>query len=118
VAYTTTQLADEVLRALAVVDGAETPDTTDRTYVVGRYEMLHAELSGEGQKLTYWESDEDIPSEVFNMMVDAVVLEAGPAFGRAVSIMEKMQQREVVMRRLRRHVQMQSAGTPVRADFY
>ena len=117
-AYTTTELADEVLRALAVVPSVETPDTEDRTYVIGRYQMLHAELSGEGQKLTYWEVDEDIPAEVFNMLVDAVVLEAGPAFGRAVSVLEKMQQREVVMRRLRRHVQVQSANTPARADYY
>jgi hypothetical protein len=122
VAYTTTQLADAVLQALAVVDGAETPDTTDRTYVTGRYAMLWHDLASHGNELVYWgtgdSSADEIPNPVMGILVDMLTLECGPAFGRGISPVEKMQQRTALERRLRRHVQVQSAGTPVRADYY
>jgi hypothetical protein len=117
-AYTSTQLADAVLQALAVVDGAETPDSTDRTYVTGVYTQLWEELASHGNELVYWGSADNIPSPVFLIIKDLLTLEVGPAFGRALSPMEKQQQRQVIERRLRRHTQMQSSNLPVKADYF
>ena len=106
----------------AVVDGVETPDTADRTYVTGRYSMLWHELASHGTELVYWgtgdASADEIPNAVMGIITDMLMLECGPAFGRAISPVEKRQQRKGIEKDLRRHTQMQSSKAPVRADYF
>lgn len=115
--YTTTQLADEVLRSLGVVDAADTPDAVDRTYVTNRYTALWEELASHGNELVYW-SQSSIPNAVFNILVDMLVLECAAAFGKPMAPAEKSAQRQLVEKRLRRHTSVQSSGLPVRAVYY
>ena len=115
--YTTTNLADAALRALAVVDGVETPDTADRTYAIEVYQQLWEELASHGTELVYWPYD-DIPAAVFLTTRDLLVLEIGPAFGRTLAPAEKEVQRTIIERKLRKHVQMQSAAKPVTVEYF
>lgn len=115
--YTTTQLADEVLRSLAVVDANETPETTDRTYVTNRYTALWEELAGHGNELIYW-SQSVIPNAVFNILVDMLVLECSAAYGRPMPPAEKAAQRQLIEKRLRRHTSVQSSQLPTKAVYY
>jgi hypothetical protein len=115
--YTTTQLADAVLKHLAVADASETPDTADRTHVTDVYAQVWEELAAHGLELVYWPADE-IPQPVFLTMRDLVALEVQGAFGRPISPAEKEQQREVILRKLRRHVSMQSANKQTRAVYF
>ena len=116
-AYTTTELADAVLREMAVVDASETPDTADRTYVTDTYTALWEELAAPGMELAYW-PPADIPNQVFLIVRDLMVLECQGAFGRPLPPAEKDARRAVIERRLRRHVQVQRSGSPVQADYF
>lgn len=115
--YTTTQLADAVLREMAVVDASETPDTADRTYVTDTYTALWEELASHGTELAYW-SPTVIPNAVFLVLRDLLVLECQGAFGRPLPPAEKDARRAVIERRLRKHVQVQRSGRPVQADYF
>ena len=115
--YTSTNLADATLRGLAIVDGAETPDTADRTYVADVYRQLWEELASHGTELVYWPYD-DIPPAVFLIMRDMLMLEVGPAYGRVLAPAEKDVQRQIIERRLRKHTQMQSAAKPMSVEYF
>lgn len=115
--YTTTQLADAVLRELAVADASETPDTADRTLVTDTYAAWWEENAAHGNELVYWPAAE-IPPPVFLIVRDMMVLECMGAFGRPMSPADKQAQKDVIERRLRRHVQMKSSGNPVQATYF
>lgn len=115
--YTTTQLADAVLRALSVVDATETPETDHRTYVTDTYLQLWEQMAAHGTELVYWPYA-DIPAPVFLTLRDLLVLEVGPAFGRPISPAEKEQQRAIVERQLRKHVQVQSSKLPTQVFYF
>ena len=115
--YTTTQLADAVLRELSVADASETPDTADHTYVTDTYDALWEELAGHGMELVYWPASE-IPNPIFLIIRDLLTLECRGAFGQPIDPADKEQRRVVILRRLRRHVQTQESGKSVKATYY
>tara|TARA_R110000822_G_scaffold62916_2_gene154839 strand:+ start:1385 stop:1738 length:354 start_codon:yes stop_codon:yes gene_type:complete len=115
--YTTTQLADAVLRSLAVVDATETPETDHRTYVTDTYTQLWEELASHGTELIYWPYAE-IPAPVFLILKDMLVLEVGPAFGRTIAPAEKDAQRSMIEKRLRKHTQVQASKLPTQAVYF
>lgn len=112
--YTTTQLADAVLRELGVVDAEETPDTVDRTYVTDSYTAKFHELSGHGLEITYW-TVSAIPDAVFLIVRDLMINEVRGAFGDPIDPAEKQQRQELLLRGLRRHVQIAPAGVPAQS---
>lgn len=116
-AYTTTQLADAVLRELNVADASETPDAADRTYVTDTYTALWEELAAHGMEVIYWAPD-DIPAPVFLIMRDLLTLECRGAFGQPMDPADKDGRRSVILRRLRRHVQTQKSGKSVAAVYF
>lgn len=115
--YTTTQLADAVLRELSVVDATETPETDHRTRVIEAYQQLWEEMAAHGRDLIYWPYDV-IPAAVFLIMRDWVALLVGNYFGSHTSPAEKEQLRMLIERRLRTHTQTLSAKRPVQAVYF
>lgn len=115
--YTTTQLADRVLRELGVADASETPDTADRTYVTDTYAAWWEENAAHGVETVYWPQDE-IPLPVFLIITDLIMLECAGAFGQRIDPAEKEKRKMVIDRRLRRHVAMQSSRRPTQADYF
>jgi hypothetical protein len=117
--YTTTQLADAVLRELGVVDAEETPDSVDRTYVTDRYAEKYAELSAPGLELTYWAAS-SIPDAVFLTLRDLMMNEVRGAFGEPMDPAEKEARQAVLLRPLRRHTSVEKSGLPAQAaaDFF
>ena len=59
-----------------------------------------------------------IPRPVFLIVRDLVALESQNAFGLVISPTEKEQHKEVLMRRLRRHLAVQSTGLQTKVDYY
>lgn len=116
-AYTTTELADAVLREMAVVDASETPDAADRTYVTDTYAALWEELAAPGYELAYW-PPADIPNQVFLVIRDLMILECQGAFGRPLPPAEKDARRQVIEKRLRRLVGVRKSGLPTKAIYF
>lgn len=114
---TTSDLAEAVLRELGVVDADEPVDTEDETYVADTYRSKWEELSAHGMELTYW-AYEAIPNPAFLIMRDLVMLEVMGAFGQPLPPGEKDAREQVILRRLRRHVSVQSSKRPVEADYF
>lgn len=115
--YTTTQLADAVLRELGVVAAEETPTTTDRTYVTDLWAAKWEELAAHGNELMYSASSE-IPAPIFLIVRDLMMLEVQTAFGEPISPAEKDAQQTIIMKRLRRHIGMQSSKTTTRVEYF
>lgn len=114
---TAAQLAEAVLRELGIVDAGEDPDTEDETYVTDTYRSKWEELSAHGMELTYWPCD-TIPNPVFLILRDLMMLEVMGAFGQPLPPGEKDAREQVILRRLRRHVSVQSSKRPVEADYF
>lgn len=118
--YTTTQLAVAVLRKLRVIDATETSSDVEAavlSQVTDTYRAKWEEISAHGQELTYWAYD-TIPNPVFLILVDLVALESQSGFGQPISASEKEAEEMVILKRLRRHVQVQGSGKPTQALFY
>lgn len=115
--YTTSQLATAVLRHLSVIDAAESADSTDESYITDVWSAKWEELSSHGAELTYFPHD-DIPNPVFLIIRDLVALEVQGNFGQPIDAATKEQLEQVILRRLRRHVQVQGSRKPVRAVYY
>lgn len=116
-AKTPTQLATAVLRELGAVDAAETPDSDDLTYVEGVYRDKWEELSAHGMELTYWAYDA-IPNPVFLTLRDLIMLEVMGAFGQPIPPADKDARETFILKRLRRHVSVQSSQRPTEADYF
>lgn len=116
-AYTTTELADATLREMGVTDASETPEAFERTIVTDKYAAWYDEHRAHGNELVYWASD-DIPDPVFGILVDLMALESAASFGMRMSPAEKEQQKTLILRRLRRHVSVQSGKGSVRATYF
>ncbi len=114
---TTTELADAVLKDLAVADASETPDTEDRTICTDAYESVWEELNAHGRELIYWPLSE-IPRPVFFIMRDLVRLEVQGTFGKPIPLGERDVLRERILMRLYRHTEEAPSGLPVQADYY
>lgn len=114
--YTTTQLADAVLRELGVVAASETPSTTDRTYVTDLWAAKWEELASHGHELVYF-SPSEIPAPMFLVIRDLMMLEVQTAFGEPITPGEKEMQEQIILKRFRRHMQKQTSQTPVMADY-
>lgn len=115
--YTTSQLATAVLRHLSVIDGNESADSADETYITDVWSAKWEELSGHGLELTYFPHD-DIPNPVFLTIRDLVALEVQGAYGQPIDAASKEQLETVILRRLRKHVQVQRSNKPVRAEYF
>lgn len=115
--YTLANLAESVLRSLAVIDANETPDSADETYISDVWSAKWEELSAHGNELTYFPYN-DIPNPVFLTIRDLVALEVQGAYGRPIAPADKEQQETIILRRLRRHTQVQRSGNSVKADYF
>lgn len=118
--YTTDDLAVHVLRKLRIIDASETiSDIEDAhvDYVTETYRAKWEEITAHGRELTYWAYDE-IPNPVFLIMRDLIALEVQEGFGFPIAPAEKVAQEEMILRRLRKHVQVQGTGQPTKALYY
>lgn len=116
---TTTELADAVLRELGVVEAEETPDTTDRNYVISAYESKYALLAAPGYELVYW-PETAIPDVLLFPLRNLIMLEVQGAFGEPVDPVEKDAREQALLRPFRRHTAVQSSGRPAQSsqDYY
>lgn len=114
---TKAELAEAVLRHLTIIDATEDPDSDDEALVIAAYEDKFAEIRAHGVNLTYWKRD-SIPSEVFLILRDLIALEVMPAFGQQMGAADKEAAEQIVLKRLRRHVSVQSSGRQTEADYY
>ena len=115
--YTTSELAAAVLRHLSVIDASETADSADESYITDIWSAKWEELSSHGTELTYFPHD-DIPNPVFLIIRDLVALEVQGNFGQPIDAATKEQLETVILRRLRKHVQVQRSNKPVRAEYF
>jgi len=118
--YTTTQLAVAVLRKLRVIDATETSSDIDSailTQITDTYRAKWEEISAHGKELTYWAYD-DIPNPVFLTLVDLIANEVRSEFGQPMSAEAKETEENAILRRLRKHVQVQTSGKPVAAIYF
>lgn len=106
-------LAENVLRALGLLDALDSPSAEDSSYVVARYNDILAEMSEDN--LAYWPADV-IPLVVFEPLTLLVALSVSPAYGKPMTIENLEQARMAVKRRIRRHTQLRSAQMPVLID--
>jgi hypothetical protein len=113
---TTTELATAVLQHMGVLDATETPDTDDETYVTGVYEDKWAEMSSHGHETTYWPRD-TIPDAVFLTLRDLIALHCRAAFGEQMSAQQVEAEETIIMRRLRKHIGVQSSGRHVPVSY-
>ncbi len=114
---TVSDLSTAVLRHLRVADAVDDADSADITLVQDAYQSLWEELSAHGHELTYWHY-EAIPLPVFLILRDLVSLEVQDSFGKVISPAERYQQREILLRRLRRHVHTASSGLQTKANYF
>lgn len=115
--YTVADLAQAVLRHLSVIDANETVDSADESYISDVWAAKWEELSAHGNELTYFAYD-DIPNPVFLIVRDLVALEVQSAYGKPVAPADKEAQETIILRRLRRHTQVQRSGNSVKATYY
>lgn len=115
--YTVSNLAAAVLRHLNAIDATESVDSADETYITDVWSAKWEELSGHGMELTYFPYD-DIPNPVFLIIRDLVALEVQGAYGQPIAPAEKEAQEQVILRRLRRHVQVQGTANSARANYF
>ncbi|MBK8467831.1 MAG: hypothetical protein IPL32_18625 [Chloracidobacterium sp.] len=110
---TRTQFATAVLRHLGLVDAQASAPAADVAYVNERYEAILAEM--DDQSMAFWE-DDAIPAVIYEPLLQFVGLSVGTAFG-VPSLAENIEAaRMAYMRRIRRHTQKKSNGTPVMVD--
>lgn len=115
--YTVSQLATAVLRHLSVIDANETADSADETYISDVWSAKWEELSAHGLELTYFSYDE-IPNPMFLTVRDLVALEVQGTFGQPIAPAEKEAQEQIILRRLRRHVQVQGSQNSAKANYF
>lgn len=115
--YSETDLVSAVLRHLRVADAVDAADSADVALVQQNYEALWEEISSHGNEWTYWNMS-TIPRPVFLILRDLVALESQNAFGLLISPADKEQNKELLMRRLRRHLAIQSTGLQTKVDYY
>lgn len=110
------ELARNVLLHLGKMDATGTPDAADSTYIMARYEDMHAELLDEG--IGYWPVDL-IPAVIFEPLTHYVGLSVSKAFGgREMSIAEMEDGLAQCKRRIRRHAHKRSAELPVERELF
>ena len=114
---TETELATAVLREMGVVDAEETPATVDITWVTSCYEDKFAELQSPGLELTYWLKT-NIPQAVFNLLRDLIINEVQGSYGDPLPPDVKEQREILILKKLRRHVSVPSAGVPTMAEYF
>jgi len=116
-AYDLTDLAEAVLRQMAVIDATESPDSVDSDFVIDVYDQKYAELQAPGLELVYWKQDE-IPEAIFLTIRDLVINECSGAFGEPTPPETKDARETIILKRLRRHVSRPATGNPNRAQYF
>lgn len=117
---TTTELAVAVLRKLRVIDATETSSDVESavlSQVTDVYRAKWEEMSSHGHELTYWAYD-SIPSPVFLILCDLVALECRDAFGQPITAREKDVEERTILNRLRKHIEVQPSGLPIKGSYY
>lgn len=112
---TTTELATEVLRSLAVLAAEETIAAADETYIINIYNDKWDEL--EGDNLAYWVKSE-IPKVVFLVLRDLIALEVQGAFGQPITVEDKEARERVLRQRLRRHTSIKATGHNQETEYF
>jgi len=119
-AYTTTQLAVQVLRKLRVIDATETSSDVESAVlnqVTDVYRAKWEEMTSHGHEMTYWAYD-DIPNPVFLTLCDLIALECRDTFGQPITAREKEVEEQTILRRLRKHIEVQASGLPTEANYF
>ncbi len=104
---TTTELATEVLRSLAILAADETIASADETYITGVYNDLWDDL--EGDNLAYWDKTA-VPKVVFLVVRDLVALHVMSAYGQPIAVEDKEARDRLLRVRLRKHTATQATG--------
>lgn len=115
--YTAAQLATATLREMGIIAADESASSDDSTYCTDAYGYMLAELASHGNDYVYWLSGE-IPASIFLILRDMLILEVCGAFGQAIPPEAKDIRRTLLMKRLRRHMSVQSNNTPTRAEYF
>lgn len=118
--YTKEDLAERVLRKLRVIDASEAQADIDSdilSIVTTAYGDKWEEWSAHGKELTYWAMNE-IPRPVMSVLTDLIALEVQDYFGQPMSPDDKEAREQVLLRRLRTHVQIGSSGRPVVGKYF
>ena len=114
---TQAELAEAVLRELSVLDAEEVVPAEDESFVIEAYLAKFEELVAHGLELAYWNFDQ-IPSAVFLTVRDLVINEIAGAYGEPMEPEVKSQRETVILKRLRRHTAVHSAGAPANRSVY
>lgn len=115
---TEAQLALEVLQEMGVVDASETtPDSALSTRVINAYENKYAELAAPGLELTYWPMT-TIPQAIFTILRDLIINEVSGTFGQPIPAAQKLQQEEIILMKLRRHVSLEKSDEPIVGEYF
>jgi hypothetical protein len=108
-------LGTAVLQELNINDAAETPDAEDLAYVAGIYAVKYEELAD--RELCYWPADA-IPGAIFIVIRDLIINEVAGTYGQVQTREDKEAREDVILKRLRRHMQKRSSGLPVFARYF
>ena len=116
---TKTELSLAVLRELGVIDAEESPTVGDADidYVILIYEDKFEQLAAPGREYVYWPRDE-IPVPVFLALRDLIGNEVRGAFGEPMAPEDKEQRETVILKQLRRHMQLEATGLPTQAEYF
>lgn len=118
--YSSTDLAEHVLRKLRVVDAGEAQADIESellSIVTTTYTAKWEELAAHGQELVYWPMNE-IPRPVLLVLRDLIALEVQDHFGDPIKPEDKEAREVIILKRLRRHTSTQSSGRQTTATFY
>jgi hypothetical protein len=112
---TQAELAIAVLRKLNVIDAAETADTEDSDYVIAEYVSKYEELAD--RELNYWPLDA-IPGAIFGAVRDLIINDVAGTFGQVQTAEDQAAREDVILKKLRRHMQKRSSGLPVFTRYF
>lgn len=113
---TKAELVTRVMRKGGWLDALNTPPSEDKSYIGDIYTDKLAEW--DDLELVYWTADA-IPSVIFEIIVDLVLNQVRDTYtrtGRTPALIHA--EEEELLKRLRRHAQVQASGVTVPVDYF
>lgn len=113
---TSGEFARAVLDKMGLTNATEDGSARDLAVVAARYQDVLEELRTDN--LVYWDEDA-IPAEVVDALSDLVIQSAGPSFGFPLPpLAQRLIERELMVRRIRKNVTKQTTKKPLRVDYF